>query len=72
MSSVITVYVYACVHTVGCHTVSLLLSVCSSCVCLLPFKGVCVLAHTYNPLIQRYGVSTAVLNNAKSLRLTTE
>ena len=54
------------------HTVSLLLSVCSLCVCVCYPLRVCVLAHTYNPLIQCYGVSTAVLNNAKSLRLTTE
>lgn len=64
-----------CLHTVGCRAVSFLPSakcLCAPRVCLLAFKGACVVAHTYSPLIQCYGVSTAVLNNAKSLRLTTE
>ena len=54
-----------------CHPASVCnVSMCSSCVSVTLYGYVS--GHTYNPLILGYGVSKAVLNNAESLRLTTE
>lgn len=62
-----------CVLTVGCHISSLRLFLSAKCL-FGPFVSVilyrCVPAHIYNPQLD--GVSKAVLNNAESLRLTTE
>lgn len=59
---------HACVHVQYDCSCLRLQSVCALRVCAA-LHG-CAAVHTYNP--QRYGVSKAALNNAESLRLTTE